>query len=69
MVKAEKKPLFIIYPDGYGTDKFRNIFSADELNATELPSTACISSTDEYEERIKKHLDSIHSRWKILEKV
>ena len=69
MITKEKKTLFVVYPNGYGTDSNYEVFSTDELNEKILSSTACISSTASYEDEIKKRLAEIHSRWDILEKV
>ena len=52
---------FVIYPDGYGTSKTIEVGSLDNID---IPDGACIASTPEYEETLRKKLEKMRERWK-----
>ena len=65
MTSNVKEPLFIVYPKGYGTFKEEPIYTEEKLDTTDMPSTACISSTSYYERKLSNKSNTLSERWKI----
>lgn len=60
--------MFIVYPNGYGTEQKKFVQSVSELNSMKLSSTTYIAATDVYEKVLRQRKETLEKRWEKFNK-
>ncbi len=67
-MKKDKPAMFIVYPNGYGTEQKKFVQSVSELNSMNTSSTAYIAATDVYEKVLRQRKETLEKRWEKFNK-
>lgn len=60
--------MFIVYPNGYGTEQKKFVQSVSELNSMKLSSTTYIAATNVYEKVLRQRKETLEKRWEKFNK-